>query len=122
MGGNTSGDTSTQKNIFNGNKLPENYIFPPVEVSPLVASSKMARTQLEGRMASHNRVKPDLPPTRQNLPTHPLTTIFKSKNKYFCMFACLNLDQSKTFTLANSYSILGQSKTFTFEHLPANRR
>ena len=30
VGGKTSGDPSTQKNIFLGNKLPENLIFPKV--------------------------------------------------------------------------------------------
>ena len=35
MGGNGSGgDSTTQKNIFNGNKLPENFIFPKWESPP----------------------------------------------------------------------------------------
>ena len=35
MGGKGSGgDSTTQKNIFNGNKLPENFIFPKWESPP----------------------------------------------------------------------------------------
>ena len=44
------------------NKLPQNYFFHYCESSPLIlASSKTARTQLDGREANLNNVKLDPP-------------------------------------------------------------
>ena len=96
----TSGDPSTQKNIFLGNKLPENLIFPKVEcVSTKLLPPKRQEPNQKGGWTALTKSNLPTPQARRNLPTHPLTTKFISKNKYFCIFTCLIVGQSKTFTL-----------------------
>ena len=82
MGGKTSGDPSTQKNIFLGNKLPENLIFPWWNGSPLeMLPPKRQEPNQKGGWPALTKSNLTLPPTRQNLPSHPLTTKFVKEKK-----------------------------------------